>query len=195
MASTNSKNRFKINVVNMVANVTLYCKDIELTDLAIALENSTYEPEVFPAIIYKPEDTEDLITFKPSYLIFKSGKIIITGAKSEQDIYLAVDIVVKKLEEFGLKMRRKPNVNINNVVASADLGSKIDVDMTVLMLPNVEYEPEVFPGLICRLSDLNATFLLFNSGKIICAGLPKTSMLDDAINRLYGELKDASVLK
>ena len=128
-------------------------------------------------------------------MIFKSGKIIIAAAKSKEDVYLAVDHVVKKLEELGIKMRRKPDVKINNVVASADLGSKIDVDMTALMLPNVEYEPEVFPGLVWKLPDINATFLMFNSGKIICAGLRDTSMLENAVSRLFENLKDAGVLK
>jgi len=187
-----SKNRFKIKVVNMVANANLYCNDLELMDLAISLEDSTYEPEQFPALIYKPEDVKNL---KPSFLIFKSGKIIIAAAKSKEDVYMAVDHVIKKLEELGIKMRRKPDVKINNVVASADLGSKIDVDMTALMLPNVEYEPEVFPGLVWKLPDINATFLMFNSGKIICAGLREASMLEGAISRLYDNLKDAGVLK
>lgn len=190
--ASKNKNRFKIKVVNMVANANLYCNDLELMELAIALEDSTYEPEQFPALIYKPEDIKN---FKPSFLIFKSGKIIIAAAKSKEDVYLAVDLVIKKLEELGIKMRRKPDVRINNVVASADLGSKIDVDMTALMLPNVEYEPEVFPGLVWKLPDINATFLMFNSGKIICAGLRDSNMLEDAISRLYDNLKDAGVLK
>ncbi len=192
MVKSKRKNRFKIKVVNMVANANLYCNDLELMDLAIALEDSTYEPEQFPALIYKPEDVEK---FKPSFLIFKSGKIIIAAAKSKEDVYLAVDHVIKKLEDLGIKMRRKPDVKINNVVASADLGSKIDVDMTALMLPNVEYEPEVFPGLVWKLPNLNATFLMFNSGKIICAGLRETNKLEEAITQLHENLKEAGVLK
>ena len=45
----------------------------------------TYEPELFPGLIYR------MIVPKITFLIFASGKIVITGAQKEEDIFTAFD--------------------------------------------------------------------------------------------------------
>ena len=78
----------------MVASVTLDFS-INLETIALTLENSLYEPEQFPGLIYR------MAVPKVVILIFGSGKLVCTGAKSEEQIHEAVDILVKELKEIG----------------------------------------------------------------------------------------------
>ena len=50
------------------------------------------------------------------------------------------------------------------------LGLELDLYTIAYKLPDVEYEPEQFPGAILKLKDPKTSLLLFKNGKIICAG-------------------------
>jgi len=46
-----------------------------------------------------------------------------------------------------------------------------------LLLKNVKYEPDQFPGLIYNMDEIGALLLIFSSGKIVCTG---TKSFEDA---------------
>lgn len=56
-------------------------RELNLAPLAVnlGLENSEYEPEQFPGVIFRPPDHHCVV------LIFRSGKTVITGARSKSD--------------------------------------------------------------------------------------------------------------
>ena len=62
------------------------------------------------------------------------------------------------------------DIKIQNIVASANLQSTLNLEAVALELENTEYEPEQFPGLVYRLSDPKVVLLLFGSGKVVCTG-------------------------
>jgi transcription initiation factor TFIID TATA-box-binding protein len=61
------------------------------------LENSEYEPEQFPGLVYKLPGTN------ATFLLFSNGKIVCTGTKSEKDLRYAVKELVINLKKLKLK--------------------------------------------------------------------------------------------
>ena len=68
------------------------------------------------------------------------------------------------------KVAIKPIFNIENIVASASLGIELDLYTIASKVPNVEYEPEQFPGAILKLQNPKSSLLVFKNGKVICTG-------------------------
>ncbi|MCK5671607.1 TATA-box-binding protein, partial [Candidatus Bathyarchaeota archaeon] len=133
-----------ISVENVVASVTLDQK-IDLLDIMKVFRNVEYRPKQFPGLVYRIKRP------KTATLIFASGKMVCTGAKSERMAVRAVHKVVRELERKGIITEGKPKIIIQNIVASANLHGKIDLEMAADIMENVMYEPEQFPGLIYRM--------------------------------------------
>ena len=64
----------------------------------------------------------------------------------------------------------KATLSVENVVASATLNQKVDLNAVVKGYPGVEYRPEQFPGLVFRLKRPKTATLIFSSGKMVCTG-------------------------
>ena len=71
------------------------------------------------------------------------------------------------------------DIKIQNIVASANLQSTLNLEAVALELENTEYEPEQFPGLVYRLSDPKVVLLLFGSGKVVCTGAKTKARLSE----------------
>ena len=67
--------------------------DLNLNTLAMKLDNTEYEPEQFPGLVYKLKEA------KATFLLFSNGKIVCTGTKSEDQVYRAVEMLVKILKK------------------------------------------------------------------------------------------------
>ncbi|MBU5575319.1 MAG: TATA-box-binding protein [Candidatus Aenigmatarchaeota archaeon] len=174
---------YGIKVENIVASASLNTQ-IKLEKLVQSWENVEYEPEQFPGLVYR------IPSPKVALLIFSSGKIVCTGAKSPSDVKSVISKVAGKLNKLGFKTGKKYNIKIENIVASAKLGRELNLDMIAFTIENTEYEPEQFPGLVFRLDDPKMTFLLFGSGKIICTGGRSIADIERAIGRLDKKLRE-----
>jgi len=154
-----------ITIENVVAS-TAIGQEIDLKSVTLALEGADYDPEQFPGLVYRTKDP------KTAALIFRSGKIVCTGAKSIEDVDRGLKKVFKKMDSVGIKVDSNPEITVQNIVASADLGSVLNLNAIAigLGLENIEYEPEQFPGLVYRIKDPKIVALLFSSGKIILTG-------------------------
>lgn len=179
---------FNIKIVNIVATAALGIR-ISLEKMVEHLEGSDYEPEQFPGLVYRIKDP------KSATLIFSSGKIVCTGARSIKDVNTAIKKVVKVLEEKNLGSPKKFKIEVQNIVASAQIPARLDLDKIAFEVENSEYEPNQFPGLIYRMKDPKAALLLFGSGKIICAGTRKIEDVEYVVNHLFKVLKDIGALK
>ena len=92
-------------------------------------------------------------------------------------------------------MTKDFNIRIENIVASASLGIRIPLEKIVERLEGTEYEPEQFPGLVYRMKNPKAAFLLFSSGKIVCTGVRKVEDIQNAVRKVAKKLKSISALK
>ena len=179
----------EIKVQNIVASTTFAGK-LDLDVIAQSLEEAEYEPEQFPGLVYR------LSNPKTATLLFRSGAANITGAKNLDEVRTTVNIIAEKLEKIGVEVYKNPEIVIQNIVATSDLGGELNLSETAvsLGLENVEYEPEQFPGLVYRIKDPKVAMLLFGSGKIVCAGARKIEDVSIAVEKLSEELTSLGLL-
>jgi len=131
---------------------------------------------------------------KTATLIFNSGKMVCTGAKSEKEARRAVMKVIKELKKGGIIIIGKPELKIQNIVASASLGGMIDLEKAAYSLGKTMYEPEQFPGLIYRMDEPKVVILLFASGKLVCTGAKKEQDVYDAVHKLHEMLEEQDLI-
>ena len=161
-----------------------------MNKIAQSLEEAEYEPEQFPGLVFRLKNP------KTATLLFRIGKANCTGAKNVEDVHETVDIILDKLKKIGIDVYKNPKIIIQNIVATADLGGILNLNEVAqgLGLENVEYDPEMFPGLVYRLKEPNVTMLLFSSGKIVCAGASSTNDATKAVEKLSEELSSSGLL-
>jgi len=169
-------------IENVVASAVLE-RRLNLESIVAALPSAEYHPERFPGVVFK------LRKPRVAVLIFSSGKMVCTGAKSEVLALKAIGKTVRKIKNHGIVIVGKPTVTIQNVVASGNLHGEIDLEKVACRLKSTIYEPEQFPGLIYRMSDPKVVFLLFASGSIVCVGAKREAQVYQAVERLKMELK------
>src|SRR3989339_2053728 len=174
----------KIAVVNIVISSSLE-QDIPLEKMAATLSNTEYNPEQFPGLVIRIKEP------KTSALIFGSGKVVCTGARSMEKVEESIKKIIKSLEKIGIKITIKPEIKIQNIVASGTVGMDLNLNTLAMKLKNTEYEPEQFPGLVYKLIDpeTKATFLLFSNGKVVCTGTKSEKEVNRALDKLIENLK------
>lgn len=131
---------------------------------------------------------------KTATLIFSSGKMVCTGAKSEAEVHKAVRSIIKLLKQHGIDIRNEPVIEIQNIVASANLRAGVDLEKAAFLLENAMYEPEQFPGLIYRMKEPKVVLLIFSSGKVVCTGAKREEEVREAVMKVYQMLKEYGVL-
>lgn len=85
------------------------------------------------------------------------------------------------------------NTKIVNVVISTSLEHKIPLERLIMDLPNTEYNPEQFPGLIMKIREPKASFLIFSSGKVVCTGTKSLDEVEAAIQKLIEYMKKVDI--
>src|SRR3989338_3304988 len=181
-------NKHDIVIQNVVVSANTHMK-FPLELLAQKLDNAEYEPESFPGLVYRVDKP------KASTLLFTTGKVICSGSKSLAEAKKAIRRALEKIGEAGIKPSKRIDVEVVNIVASANLKAKMDLNKIVFELGECEYEPEQFPGLVYRLDNPKVVFLIFNSGKIVCTGAKSEEAVSKAINTLEKQLKDIKAIK
>lgn len=156
--------------------------ELPLNKLASSLPNVEYNPDQFPGLIFKLKDP------KRTALLFNSGKIVFAGGKNEDQIRSGIKSLVETLKKLGIQVNENPEIHVQNIVASGQIPFKLNLNVLVLKLENVEYEPEQFPGLVYKLPGRNATFLIFSNGKIVCTGVKKIGDIEPSVDDLVEKL-------
>ena len=181
------KTKAIIKIQNVVAAATLNQK-VDLNAVVKSFPGVEYRPEQFPGLVFR------LKRPKTATLIFNSGKMVCTGAKSEKESHRAVMTVVKELKKGGIIIISKPDLKVVNIVASASLGGRIDLEQAVTTLGKTMYEPEQFPGLIYRMDEPKVVILVFASGNLVCTGGKKEQDVYDAVHKLHGILEEQNLI-
>ncbi len=174
-------------IENIVATVILE-HNLDLNLIETRIPHVDYNPDTFPGLVYR------LKTPKVTALIFKSGKMVVTGAKSVSELVLAVKKILKSLRDAGIEIRGRPQLQIQNIVASANLHVYIDLEKAAFVLERSMYEPEQFPGLIYRMNDPKVVLLIFSSGKMVITGAKKEDDVRRAVENIYKILKENSCI-
>lgn len=154
-----------IKIENVVANARI-TESLDLEYVESQLEAAMFTKKKFPGLVYRTKEP------KSAFLIFRSGKVVCTGAKTKEGVRVVMDKLSTDLRGIGIEVEEHPEFKVQNIVASADLGKELNLGAIVmgLELEGMEYEPEVFPGLVYRITDPKSAILIFSSGKLVITG-------------------------
>ena len=165
-----------IEIQNVVASTGIG-QELDLEALAEDLPGADFNPDNFPGLVYRTQEP------KAAALIFRSGKIVCTGAKSIDDVHEALGIIFEKLRGLQIPVEEDPEITVQNIVSSADLGHNLNLNALAigLGLEDVEYEPEV-------------VILLFGSGKIVITGGKRTDDAEEAVEEIVERIEGLGLL-
>jgi transcription initiation factor TFIID TATA-box-binding protein len=183
-ATKKASKKTNLQVQNIVATTSLE-KQVDLKKLAKTQPNTEYNPETFPGLVLGIKEP------KSKVLVFSSGNLVCTGTKSIQQVRKSIEEVIKQLRKIGVRVTIKPKITVQNIVASGGINLDLNLNTLSLELENNEYEPEQFPGLVYKLVEPPATFLLFSNGKLVCTGTKNKQQLDDSMKQLETNVKAA----
>jgi transcription initiation factor TFIID TATA-box-binding protein len=181
------KTQMNISIENVVASAALE-QNIDLDSIAGTFPMVEYHPQTFPGLIYRAKKP------RATALIFRSGRMVCTGAKSERQAKKAVTTILDDLKRSGIVIVVKPDIKIQNIVATAEIADSADLEKAAYELERTIYDPEQFPGLIHRMDDPKVVILIFASGKIVCAGAKKQEEVYQAIARIQKTLKEKNLI-
>lgn len=138
--------------------------ELHLERINARTRNSEYNPARFTGLIMRIRNP------RATALIFRSGKIVCTGAKNEDDSRLATRKFTKIIQKLGFPVKFM-NFTVQNIVATCDLKFPIKLENLNHMHGNFSsYEPELYPGLIYRMVAPTVVLLIFVNGKIVLTG-------------------------
>ncbi len=176
-------------IENVVGTVVVEITEkVDLNQIARKLPDVEYNPERFPGLVMRIEKPRATI------LIFSTGKMVITGLRKASESGKVVQKVIKNIKKAGIDVKN-PVITIQNIVASGDLHTNIDLNMAAIVMEYAMYEPEVFPGLIYRMQDPKTVFLIFSTGRIVCTGAKDKSIVREAVLKLNKEVRELGIAK
>ena len=178
---------------NIVSTANLGCQ-LKLRQIALQARNAEYNPKRFAAVIMRIKEP------KTTALIFSSGKMVCTGAKSEEDSKKASRKYAKIIRSLGFPVEFK-EFKVQNIVGSCDVKFQISLSKLNMKLGKLNmssdngsnknkkyichYEPEIFPGLIYHMLQPEIVLLIFVSGKIVLTGAKEREEIYDAFKKIY----------
>lgn len=178
------KPKISISIKNVVATFKLN-KRLDLKKIHQAFpresiwEDKVFKRKVVVLRVKKP---------KMSFLIYETGSVICAGAESIKDAKQSGNYLIKQFRNAGINVKLSKSVEIQNIVASANLNTKLDLRKISIENNEVEYEPEQFPGAIWR-APSGVTMLLFPRGGVICVGAKKYENITKTIDKLKSDLR------
>ena len=174
---------------NIVSTSYLGC-ELNLRQIALQAKNAEYNPKRFAAVIMRIKEP------KTTALIFSSGKMVCTGAKSEEDSKKASRKYAKIIRSLGFQVEFQ-DFKVQNIVGSCDVKfqialSKLNIQLSIPNSDNnrtnkhiCHYEPEIFPGLIYHMLEPEIVLLIFVSGKIVLTGAKQREQIYEAFRKIY----------
>ena len=161
-----SKNNCLPKLQNIVSTANFKCI-LDLREIALKAKNAEYNPRRFAAVIMRIKEP------KTTALIFSSGKMVCTGARTEEESRQASRIYAKIILKLGFPVKFC-EFTVQNIVASCDVKFPIRLEgLANTYLKFCSYEPEMFPGLIFHMLEPKIVLLIFVSGKIVLTGAKK----------------------
>ncbi len=170
-----AKSIVTFKVQNVVTSVNLGM-DIDLDVITNKFRDVNYNMNRFPGLCIKISKPKCVV------LLFKNGKMVITGLKQTSHIKIILKKMQKRLETIEIQIPENPEYRVVNMVVSANIGMKINLDLSSMSLERTIYEPEVFPGMIYRMQDpVKCVFLVFTTGKFVITGLKNEEDIEKAV--------------
>ena len=171
-----------MQIVNIVATVKMK-KPFDIEELLIKLPNCE-RANMWVKTRIPP--------YNKYTAFYGSGKFLITGAKSDQEVVDIANNVVFFIQKHGINNDIK-NININNRVFTDQLDFEVDLEKLIVELNDYDasYEPEQFPGMIFK-DSYGLNYLLFGSGNITITGVKSLKNFEEKVNEFKGLIREKS---
>ncbi|XP_019740639.1 TATA box-binding protein-like 1 isoform X2 [Hippocampus comes] len=171
---SNNDDTLDIIITNVVATFRTRCH-LNLRTIALEGTNVIYKPEKVLMKLRKPKITAS---------IWSSGKIICTGATSEEEAKQGARRLARCLQKIGFKVRFSA-FKVVNVLAVCSMPFAIHlVDFTKKNRPIASYEPELHPAATYRIKTIKATIQVFSTGSLTVTG-PNVQNVATAVEQVY----------
>jgi len=167
-------------------------ENLDLLLLSENLKNAQYDKNRFPGLFTRFNHPKSAI------IIFRNGKLILTGLKSFSHVDLIIERLILRLNEINSISLKKGVIDtqVVNIVVTADFARTINLDSASIILNNAIYEPEVFPGLSYKISTpVKAVYLIFSTGKIVLTGIRQEKNIEPVLAKLGRLLKEEKLFK
>ena len=167
-----------LKMQNIMASVNMQTR-LDLDKITQTARNAEYNPKRFQAVIMRIREP------RTTALIFASGKMIVTGARSEDAALIAGKKYVAIIVKVGFPARFE-EFKVQNMTCSCDAGFPIRLEgFAFAHSGHSTYEPELFPGLVYRMTDPKCVMLIFVSGKIVLTGSKSINALTAAFEKVF----------
>lgn len=165
-------------IENIVATANLKCQ-LRLEELSLKIKNTEYNPEAFKGLIIKIAEPFSTV------LILSSGKVICTGTKSEESAKRAIRKVAKIIHKQGYTTKIS-DIKIQNLICVINIQQPINLkDFAQKNNQFCSYNPELFPGLIFKMTYLGIKTIIFETGEMIFTGTNDKQVINKAFISIY----------
>ena len=168
-------------VNNIVASVQLSCC-LSLKALSDRMCNTEYNPRRFNALTVRIKNP------KTTALVYSTGKMVVTGARSMEDLELAVRLLARAICKAGYPSCQVLSKTISNMVAWCDIRAPLRLEALHHALGGAgggaSFDMEIFPAIIYRLSDPEVTLNIFSTGKVTITGATNHADILAALEKL-----------
>ena len=168
-------------------------KDVELIKLATELPNARYSSSGNPSVIIELDRTNPKFIghkrLKAAGVLFGNGKVLVTGISSLQEGKEIVSRLKNLIRNIDPKISTKRATKIENMVTKMNFGIKLDLQIISNAIPGSEYDPLRFQGLIIRVDNPLASFILFESGIAIITDIVSEAKAKKAFKELNSLVK------
>ena len=172
-------------------------KDIELIKLATELPNARYSSSGNPSVIIELDRTNPKFIghkrLKAAGVLFSNGKVLVTGIASLQEGKEIIAKLKSSIRDIDPKISTKRATKIENMVTRLNFGKRLDLQLISNAIPGSEYDPLRFLGLIIRVDDPLASFILFESGVAVITDIVSEAKAKKAFKELKN-LIESSIL-
>ncbi|XP_055376617.1 TBP-related factor-like [Condylostylus longicornis] len=177
-ATTAQESSNEVKMQNIVATVSVGC-ELNLQNINYRTRNSEYSPARFHGVVMRMREP------RCTALIFRTGKIICTGAKNELEANLGTRKFARILQKLGYPVKFL-DYKVQNIVATVDLRFPIKLEnLNQVHQQFSTYEPELFPGLIYRMVKPRMVLLIFVNGKIVFTGAKSRRDINECLETIY----------
>jgi len=177
-------------IVNVVGSGDLGAElDLQNLGTDLSVPFTEYDPSNYHGLYVRLVEGGPLIT------VYQSGKYIISGCSSFQELETTNEKFISKIADLRICARSiDTGFTVQNVVCTEELSSAVDLNtLSVgLGLETVEYEPEQFPGLVYHPPEIGAVILVFANGKVVITGASDVTTAEDAFTQLQTHLQSLS---
>jgi len=162
--------------------------ELDVSEVAadLPVPHTEYDPDNYHGLYVRFVEEGPLIT------LYRSGKYIITGASSLEELDETNDAFLQAISELdGIDASLETGFTVQNVVCTSELQQSVNLNALAigLGLEAVEYEPEQFPGLIYRPEAFSAILLVFANGKVVITGAADVETAEETFSHLQNKVE------